>query len=178
MNFENLYQILTNWVLIHGLKIFGILAGAYFLNRFLEAFFDKAVKKGIEDHISKEEKRKRIKTLTSVFEGTTRFVIWIAASLMLLPEFGVNIAPLLAGIGVVGLAVGMAAKDIISDFIAGLFIILEDQYGVGDKVKIAGIEGVVEKITLRKTTIKDREGVFYSIPNSQIKVVAKKRVEE
>ena len=95
--------------------------------------------------------------------------------MMILPEFGVNVAPILAGVGLIGLAVGMAARDIISDFISGLFILLEDQYRVGDAVKLAGIEGTIEEITLRKTILKNSEGTRYSIPNSQIKIVAIKQ---
>ncbi|MDP1538616.1 MAG: mechanosensitive ion channel, partial [bacterium] len=90
------------------------------------------------------------------------------------PELGVNIAPILAGLGLMGLAVGMAARDIISDFISGLFILLEGQYYVDDKVKISGIEGVVKEITLRRTIIRDDTGVLHSFPNSQIKLVSKK----
>ena len=122
---------------------------------------------------SQEVEIKRAKTLISIFGGSLKFIIWIVAFLMILPEFGINIAPILAGIGLLGLAVGMAARDIISDFISGLFILLEDQYCIGDKVKVSGIEGIVQEITLRRTILRNGEGVFYSIPNSQIKIVAK-----
>ena len=73
-----------------------------------------------------------------------------------------------------GLAVGMAAKDIISDFIAGLFIILENQYCIGEEIKVAGVEGKVKKITLRKTIIKSSDGSIHSIPNSKVTVISKK----
>jgi len=126
----------------------------------------------------KEDKRKRAETLISIFGGTLKFTISIIALLMILSEFGVNIGPLLAGAGLVGLAVGMASREIVSDFLSGLFIILEDQYHVGDKVKIAGIEGEVKEITLRRTIIKDEGGLVHSIPNGQIKTVAKKNLKE
>ncbi len=93
---------------------------------------------------------------------------------MILPEFGINTAPILASLGVAGLAIGMAAKDIVSDFIAGLFIIMENQYRLGDKVKVAGLEGKVKEITLRRTILESEDGSTHSIPNSKVAVVSKK----
>lgn len=173
MDIQNILQSLIGWSLTSGIKIIIILIIAILINRFFKVFLEKAINKQIEGRVD-GEKRKRAKTLISVLGGTIKFAVWITALLMILPEFGVNIAPILAGLGLLGLAIGMAARDIISDFISGLFILLEDQYHVGDKVKIAGIEGEVKKITLRKTTIKDEAGLFHSIPNGQIKAVAKK----
>ncbi len=77
---------------------------------------------------------------------------------MILPEFGINIAPILARVGLMGLVVDMADRDIISDFISGLFLLLKDQYHTGDKIKILGIEGEVKEITLRRMVIKDEAG--------------------
>lgn len=173
MNYQIYLQNLIPWLLSHGIKIVLILVATFLINRFLKAFIERAVKKQIKDKVQEAE-RKKAETLISIFEGTFKFIIWIVALLMILPEFGVNITPILAGVGLMGLAVGMAARGIISDFIAGLFLLLENQYNIGDKVKIAGIEGEVKEITLRRTILKDGEGVFHSIPNSQIKVVSKK----
>lgn len=178
MILQDFVQNLMLWFFSHGVKIVLILLAVFLVNRFLRIFFEKAIKKQVKNKISAREKRKRVETLMSVFKGTVSFVVWILIVLMILPEFGINIAPILAGIGVAGLAVGMAAKDIVSDFIAGLFIILEDQYHVGDKVKIAGIEGEVVEISLRKTMLKDSEGTLHLIPNNQIKIVAKELKEE
>jgi len=157
----------------YGIKIICILIVAFLSNRFLRVFIERIIKKRIGDKI-KAIQRKRIETLTGILGTTLKFTIWITAFLMILPEFGINIAPILAGAGLIGLAVGMASKDIISSFISGLFIILEDQYNIGDRVKIAGIEGEVKEITLRKTIIKDEKGVFHFIPNNQVKTVSKK----
>ncbi|HOE15376.1 MAG TPA: mechanosensitive ion channel [Candidatus Paceibacterota bacterium] len=93
---------------------------------------------------------------------------------MILPELGINITPILASLGIVGLAVGMAAKDIIADFISGIFILLEGQYYIGDEVNISNIEGQVQEITLRKTILKDKDNMIHIIPNSQIKIVSRK----
>lgn len=171
------FQNLVNWFLVRGSKIVLILISAFFINRFLQLFLKKGlergiIEKGIKNKLDKTKKQ-RIETLISVFGGTARFVIWVVAILMILPELGINVAPILAGMGLTGLAIGMAAKDMISDFISGIFIILEDQYRVGDKIKIAGIEGEVVEITLRKTVIKDKDNFLHLIPNSQIKTVSK-----
>ena len=147
-------QNIISWFLIHGIKIVLILIFAFSINLFFRNFIKKGINKKIKNKINGERK-KRAETLVSVFGGTLSFIIWIIAILMILPEFGLEIAPILAGLGLLGLAIGMAARDIISDFISGLFILLEGQYYVGDKIKISGIEGEVKEITLRRTIIKD-----------------------
>ena len=174
MNLQNYFQNLISWTLTSGIKIIAISITAFLINRFFQVFIERIVKGKIKNRISEGEKKQRIETLTNVFGGTARFIIWIAAILMIMSEFGLNITPILTGIGVVGLAVGMAAKDIMSDFISGFFIILENQYHIGDKVKIAGIEGKVKEMTLRRTIIEDEKGFLHSIPNSHIKLVSKK----
>jgi len=173
IDINGLIQKITSWFLFHGIKIITILGATILINRFLKRFIKKAITRQIRDNISAEEERKRIETLVNVFEGTFNFILWIVAILMILPELGVNTTPILASLGVVGLAVGMATKDIISDFVSGLFIILEDQYHLGDKVKVAGLEGKVIEITLRRTIIKDEEGRTHSIPNSKVTIVSK-----
>lgn len=170
---QNFLQNLIPWLLSHGIKIVLILFFAFLVNQFFKLFIKKAVRKMIGDDME-ESKRKRAETLISIFGGTLKFTISIIALLMILSELGVNIGPLLAGAGLIGLAVGMASKEIVSDFLSGLFIILEDQYHVGDKVKIAGIEGEVLEITLRRTIIKDEGGLVHSISNGQIKTIAKR----
>jgi len=139
---------------------------------FLDVFAKKIVKKMVGEKIDKAHKE-RAETLIGVFGGTSKFVVGILTLLMILPEFGVNIGALLAGVGLLGLAVGMASRDIISDFLSGIFIILEDQFHVGDRVKIAGVEGEVIEMTLRRTVIKDGDNMLHLIPNGQIKTVGK-----
>jgi len=170
---QNFFQTVISWFLTHGIKVSLILIAAFLINHFLKVFIKEGINKKIKNKVN-GEKSKRAETLISVFGGTLNFVIWITAILMILPEFGVNIAPILAGLGLIGLAVGMAARDIISDFISGLFILLEGQYYVGDRVKISGVEGEIKEITLRRTIIRDEAGLVHSFPNSQIKLVSKK----
>ena len=173
MDLKNFFQNLLPWFFSSGLKIILILFSAFLINRFLRIFLEKTIKKAVDGRLN-GAKRKRAETLISVFGGSLKFIIWIIALLMILPQFGIDIAPILAGVGIMGLAVGMAARDIISDFISGIFILLEDQYAVGDKVKIANIEGEIKEITLRRTIIKDESNLLHSIPNNQIKLVSKK----
>jgi len=175
MDIQIIVQNLTSWFLAHGIKIIIILIAANLINRFSKTIIKKTIEKQVQDNIPEQEKRKRTETLIAVFEGTLKFIVWVVALLMILPEFGLEIAPILASVGVMGLAVGMAAKDIISDFIAGLFIILENQYYIGEEIKVSGVEGKVKEITLRKTVIESSDGSIHSIPNSKVAVVSKKQ---
>jgi len=162
-----------SWFLSGGIRVVLIIVAAFFINRFLKIFIRKGINNYVKNRINGERK-KRVETLISIFSGTLSFLIWIIAVLMILPEMGLNVAPILAGLGLAGLAVGMAARDVIADFISGLFILLEGQYFVGDVVKISGIEGEVKEITLRRTILRDETGTLHSFPNSQIKLVSKK----
>jgi len=155
----------------HGIKIICILIAVYLVNRFGKKFIERAIKNAVKykDH---EDEAKREKTLTGIFSGALKTIVWLVAVMMILPEFGVNIGALLAGAGIVGLAIGMGARNIIQDFLAGLFIILEDQYRVGDVVCLDKTCGGVEDITLRKTVLRDLDGKVYHIPNGSFKVAA------
>jgi small conductance mechanosensitive channel len=92
--------------------------------------------------------------------------------LQILDTLGVNLAPLLASAGIAGIALGLAAQNIVRDMLNGMLILIEDQFNVGDTVRIAGVAGTVEAMTLRKTTVRDADGTLYIIPNSQITTVA------
>lgn len=177
--FQDIYSLLIPWFLSSGIKIILILIAARLALRYSRIFILKIIKTLIKKsrllklkQQEKEMEREREKTLEKVFNSSLKVVIWLIAILMILPELGINITPLLAGIGVLGLAFGMGAKNLIQDYLAGFFIILEDQYRVGEKIKIAGIEGKVKKLSLRKTSIKDSAGVEHYIPNGQIKIVS------
>ncbi len=99
-------------------------------------------------------------------------VIAVIAALMMLGLFGINIGPALAGLGVVGIAVGFGAQSLIRDWFAGVFIVVENQYSEGDVVRIAGVEGVVQDFSLRRTTLRDLDGTIHSVPNGQIIVAS------
>jgi small conductance mechanosensitive channel len=120
---------------------------------------------------SEEEVRKRADTLTAVLVTTAQVFIIVIAAFIILSEF-VDIAPVLAGAGVVGIAIGFGAQYLVRDLIAGFFIVMENQYRVGDVVNIAGTGGLVEEINLRRTVLRDLDGVVHTIPNGEIKVAS------
>ena len=126
----------------------------------------KMVDDGDDDHTSQKEKR--AETLGHIIIATGNIVIYGIILLMVLSLFGVDIRPILAGAGVIGLAVGFGAQTLVKDFVSGLFILIENQYGIGDKVKIGSFEGKVIKITMRSTVLKDEEGKLYYMSNGSI----------
>lgn len=164
-------EILTAWLFSHGIKIFLILAGSFLAFHVAKIF----IKRGIRIMIEKtyeirdgEAMEKRNETLASVIITGARVVIMVFSGLMVLPEFGVNIAPLLAGAGIAGLAIGFGAQSFVKDVISGLFILFEDQYRKGDVVKVAGVSGMVEDVNFRRTVLRDLDGVQHHIPNGEI----------
>ncbi len=123
---------------------------------------------------SASELQQRVETLTRVTGSVARGLIWLVMIAFILSAFGVSVAPLVAGAGVVGIAVGFGAQSIVKDFFSGFFILLENQFSVGDTVTVAGITGTVEQMTLRITVLRDSAGTAYFIPNSNISNVANK----
>lgn len=113
--------------------------------------------------------RQRAKTLASVFVSVTTVVIWALAVMLSLGELEVDLGPLLAGAGVLGIALGFGAQRIVRDFLSGLFVIIEDQYGVGDVVDVGEASGVVEQVTLRATRIRALNGTLWHVPNGEIR---------
>ncbi|HEX5370888.1 MAG TPA: mechanosensitive ion channel family protein [Dehalococcoidia bacterium] len=111
---------------------------------------------------------KRIATLSDVIYRTAIVVVSVLVVVTLLPQFGLNAAPLIAGLGLVGLAVGFGAQNLVKDVINGIFILIENQYGRGDVVTIAGISGVVEDMNLRRTVLRDLDGTVHFVPHSDI----------
>ncbi|ACM06175.1 mechanosensitive ion channel family protein [Thermomicrobium roseum] len=113
----------------------------------------------------------RLRTLTSLAESATRLIVWILAGLTILAVFGVPIGPLLASAGVAGLAVGLGAQTLIRDIIGGIFIVLEDQFHVGDVITVNAISGQVESLTLRYTVLRALDGAYVVVPNGEIRIV-------
>jgi small conductance mechanosensitive channel len=115
----------------------------------------------------------QIKTVASVLRATGIGIVSFLATLQVLREvFNFNLAPLLTSAGVAGVAIGLAAQTIVKDCLNGMLILVEDQYNVGDVVRLAGLSGTVESMSLRKTMLRDGDGTLYTIPNSQITNVA------
>lgn len=124
---------------------------------------------GDDAHVSQKEKR--AETLGHIITSIGNIVICAIILFMVLSLFGIDIRPILAGAGVIGLAIGFGAQSIVKDFVSGLFILVENQYGIGDKVKIGSFEGKVIRITMRSTVLKDSEGRTCYVSNGLIKDV-------
>ncbi len=115
----------------------------------------------------------RAKTITNLAKNTVKIVIDFILILLIAHEVGINIIPLLTGAGIIGLAIGMGAKDVAADLIAGFFILFENRFNVGEKIEAASIKGRVTDISLRTITIKDEDGNLHIIPNSSISTIKK-----
>lgn len=174
MDFQNIIQNILPWLLDHGIKIILIVAISYFIRRSIGVFIKKFIE-GIvvSDHfLSKEAEKKREDTLIRIFSTTINILILIIALLMILQEFGLDIGPLIAAAGVIGVAVGFGGQYLIRDLISGLFIILENQYRIGDVVCFDETCGLVEDITLRMTILRDMDGTVHHVPHGEIKKVS------
>ncbi|MFB3813735.1 MAG: mechanosensitive ion channel family protein [Terriglobales bacterium] len=114
----------------------------------------------------------QLRTLASVINGVGLFIVLFVAAMQILPVVGINIGPLLASAGIAGLAIGFGAQTLVKDVINGFFILMENQYDIGDVVKVAGVTGTVEYMTLRRTVVRDADGSLHTVPNSQINVVS------
>jgi len=113
----------------------------------------------------------RTETVAGVLRSIVAAAIWSIALVMALGVFGINLGPLIAGAGIIGVALGFGAQNLVKDFLSGLFMLLEDQYGVGDIVDIGEASGVVEGISLRTTRVRDVEGTVWHVPNGEIRRV-------
>jgi moderate conductance mechanosensitive channel len=125
-----------------------------------------------ERHAVDDLRIAQVKTLSGVIRTTGFTIIGLIAGFSALAAIDINLGPLLASAGIAGVAIGLAAQTIVKDVLNGILILVEDQFNVGDTVKIAGVGGVVESMTLRKTSVRDPDGALYAIPNSQITTVA------
>ena len=169
---EEIQLFIIDIVKTYGANVFWIVV-LFFGARIVLKKLVKRMIKMVEDE-DKERKsdiEKRAQTLGSIIITTGNAVIYIIVLLMVLKLFGVDITPILAGVGIIGLAVGFGAQSIVKDFVSGLFILIENRYSVGDKVKIGGFEGRVKKITIRSTILEDDEGKTFYISNGLIKEV-------
>lgn len=155
--------------------IVAVLIGATLVRVFGGIVINKAVRRAIKStaHKSKREERQREDTISSIINGALTLLIWPMALIVVISQLGVDVAPLIAGAGILGLAVGFGAQSLVKDVINGLFIIAENQYGVGDVVQLNGDSiGVVERITLRITVLRDLDGIVFNVPNGTIDLTA------
>ena len=165
--------IVNDWLSLHGAKV-AVLTVVFVVLllstvMIVPRFVERAVR-GSRTEQTEEEMQKRTDTLMSVIMTTLQVVIIFIFVLTLLTEFTINVTAILTGAGVLGLAVGFGAQSLVKDVLAGLFVILENQYRKGDVVRIAGENGTVEEINLRRTVLRDMDGAYHVVPNGEIRV--------
>jgi small-conductance mechanosensitive channel len=164
-----------DWLKTHGPPL-GLLWGVGLaLVLLATAAIPKAIEKAVQrsrGDQTEEEVKKRAETLSGVLVASLQAIVIAVVTFMMLSEIGLNIAPMIAGVGVVGVAIGFGAQSLVKDIISGLFILLENQYRKGDVVKIADASGLVEDINLRRTLLRDMDGVVHSVPNGEIRVAS------
>jgi small-conductance mechanosensitive channel len=148
----------------------------FVLSRLLSLITAKMIRIA-EVHAASRGRVAQVKTLAGVIRTTGLAVIGAIVGLQFLDAVGVNLAPLLASAGIAGVAIGLAAQNIVKDMLNGTLILIEDQFNVGDVVTLAGLTGTVELMTLRKTTVRGGDGTLFVIPNSQITTVANQSVD-
>ena len=164
MDLQNIIQNITPWVISNGARIFLILLVIVLFQLSGKKLIEKVVRKAIK-HEDQESEIKRENTLIGLFSGVLNVVIWLVVVMMILSEIGLNIAPILTGAGILGVALGFGAQSMVRDFLDGFFIILENQYRIGDVITLEDVTGRVEEISLRKTVIRDLDGRVHHVPN-------------
>jgi small conductance mechanosensitive channel len=138
----------------------------------VKALLDREATEGTAQELSAVEVQKRMNTLDELGGRVVRFFVIVIAGIMVLGALDLDIGPAVAGLGVVGIAVGFGAQSLVRDYLNGALILAENQYSKGDVVSIAGVSGAVEDFSLRRTTLRDLDGVVHTVPNGEIKVAS------
>ncbi len=159
-----------------GLRVFVMMVFAWIamkvLQKSLHRLENRLIIKSVEEGEPPSESQKRIETIVRLIKQGVFLALWLTIGLVILKEFGVEVAPILASAGVVGLAVGFGAQNLVRDVIAGFFVILENQIRVGDVAIINGTGGLVERINFRTTVLRDQAGVVHIFPNGSISTLS------
>jgi len=167
-----LFKTVSSWLTTSGIKIIGILITLIILSqmsKWIVKWLERFIRE--KDPLQAVEAKKRAQTLGRILRHALLTVIAFIAVLMILGELGIQLGPLLATAGIGAVALGFGAQSLVKDVISGFFIILENQYRIGDAIDVAGVSGLVESVSLRKTVLRDLEGRVHTIPNGEIKVV-------
>lgn len=172
---DNIVEIGNNSVI----KILLIILGAIITQVVLKAALRNAVKLSLKSNAfpnQKADREKRIRTLDSIIGATTSFVVWFIAILMIMGIMNIPIAPLLTSAGLIGAALAFGTQSIIRDFISGVFIIIENQYRVGDYIELDKVSGQVEAITVRTTILRSEDGYLHHVPNGLIGITTNQSI--
>lgn len=164
---------IINFAKDHALSVSIILLVTYLMRSFAVVVIRRLIRKALrpDQFKTRRDEKQREDTLISTMVAGARVVIWLLTGLLLLSEFGVDIAPLIAGAGIAGVALGFGAQSMVKDFLAGIFILIENQYRVGDIIQVnRDVSGTVERVTLRTTVLRDLDGMMHHIPNGVIEI--------
>jgi moderate conductance mechanosensitive channel len=177
MNIAQAWNDVVDWISSHeswadiGLTIVRV-AAILLIGRVIELIIHKSIDRMmIEREMKQASYTRRVLTVGKLLKNVTTYLIYFVGALLILAEFDVNLAPLLAGAGVISLAIGFGAQSLVKDIITGFFIILEDQFAVGDVIQVGQFKGTVEMIGLRTTRVKSWTGEMHIIPNGMINEV-------
>lgn len=177
IDINQILSLLETWLLTKGPGVIGIILVTFAMSHWMKAIIIKIVRKTVRRHAysTAEEERKREDTLIKISHNFFRIFIWVAAFLGILHQFGIPVAPLITGAGILGVAVGFGSQSLVKDVINGLFIIVENQFRIGDFVCIDGSHcGTVEDMTLRITKLRQIDGTIHYVPNGEIKIASNK----
>jgi small-conductance mechanosensitive channel len=152
-------------------KILVVLAVIFVLQRIVQ-FFVNRLHKQADRQVGNFHRAAQLRTMASILRATAFGVLGFIAFLQILNVFDIPYQPLLASAGILGVGIGLGAQSIFKDMLNGIFILVEDQYNIGEVVSLAGLKGTVEDLSLRRTTLRDGDGTLYIIPNSQIATVS------
>lgn len=153
-------------------RIFAIVVVAFILMRLLKVVSRHLGELSSREGLPSGVRSQQLRTISSVIYSVGVFVIWFLATMQILTQLSIKVEPLLASAGIAGLAVGFGAQTLVKDYINGFLVLVENQYDIGDTIKIAGVQGVVEGMTLRRTTLRDADGTLHTVPSSQITVAS------
>lgn len=151
------------------LHLIGILVAGILINRLLRIFANSLVKPATSQTRTSQAREQQTKSLSDSTYSVGSKVVWVVAILMVAGEFGINVTPVVILAAIVALAIGFGAKDVVRDVISGIFIVHEDQYGVGDTIQVADTIGRVEHLTLRRTVVRDGRGALVTIANGEVR---------
>jgi len=143
-----------------------------FVHGTIKTLMDREATEGTAQELSAVELKKRIDTLDDLGLNVIRFFIVVIAGLMILRSFDLDIGPAIAGLGVVGVAVGFGAQHLVRDYLNGALILIENQFSKGDVIRVGGVSGTVEDFSLRRTTLRDLDGVVHTVPNGEITIAS------
>jgi small-conductance mechanosensitive channel len=152
-------------------KVVAVLVIIFILQRVV-LFFVKKMRSRADHQVGNFHRAAQLRTMASILRATSYGVLGFIAFLQVLNIFDIPYQPILASAGIVGVGIGLGAQSIFKDMLNGIFILVEDQYNVGEVVLLAGLKGTVEDLSLRRTTLRDSDGTLYVIPNSQIATVS------